>query len=246
MTAKTAVLWGDQVGSCQCKQWQPRFVMASSRSLRLTLEGGAAPAAGDSRRYRFSLPMRTIISSITLILAFGYLAFEIYLLAARRGRGAITSDDRGTLSWAWMLILGSCLFGFLVAGRLPFLQWPRVLWIVAVADLLILAGFSIRLWAIRHLGEFFTVDVGVQRDHRVVQDGPYRFVRHPSYSGGLIAMTGIACLTFNWLGFIVIVGCCLAAYMIRISVEENVLMNSLGDDYRRYAARTKRLIPWIF
>jgi protein-S-isoprenylcysteine O-methyltransferase len=187
-----------------------------------------------------------MISSITYILSFGYLAFEIYLLAARRGRGPITSDDRGTLPWIWMLIAGSCLFGFFVARRFSFLQWPQELWIVVVADLLILAGFALRLWAILHLGKFFTVDVGVQKEHRVVQDGPYRFVRHPSYSAAMIAMTGIACLTLNWLGFIVIIGGCLAAYMIRISVEENVLMNHLGDDYRQYAARTKRLIPWIF
>src|SRR5260221_7119885 len=133
------------------------IVMASSRSFRLLLRPGNTGAEGDSRRYRFSLPMRTIVSAITLILAFGYLAFEIYLLAARRGRSAITSDDRGTLSRIWLLIAASCLFGFLVAGRLPFLRWPRVLWIVAVADLLILAGFFLRLWAIRHLGEFFTV-----------------------------------------------------------------------------------------
>jgi protein-S-isoprenylcysteine O-methyltransferase Ste14 len=80
----------------------------------------------------------------------------------------------------------------------------------------------------------------------VVQDGPYRFVRHPSYSAGMIAMTGVACLTFNWLGFIVVFGGSLVAYLVRISVEENVLISNLGDEYRRYAARTKRLIPWIF
>ncbi|MGA8477761.1 MAG: isoprenylcysteine carboxylmethyltransferase family protein [Chthoniobacterales bacterium] len=186
-----------------------------------------------------------MIFVITLILSFGYLAFEIYLLAARRGRGSTTNNDR-TLSWIWMLIAGSCLFGFFVAGRFSSLQWPLELWIAVVADLLILVGFALRLWAILHLGKFFTVDVGIQKEHRIIQDGPYRFVRHPSYSAGMIAMTGIACLTFNWLGFIVIVGGSLAAYMIRISVEENVLMSNLGDDYRRYAARTKRLIPWIF
>jgi protein-S-isoprenylcysteine O-methyltransferase Ste14 len=90
------------------------------------------------------------------------------------------------------------------------------------------------------------VDVGIQSEQRVVQDGPYRFVRHPSYSASLIALTGVACLTFNWLGFIAIVAGCLAAYSIRISVEEKVLISNLGDDYRQYAARTKRLIPWIF
>src|SRR3982074_1296370 len=95
--------------------------------------------------------MRTIISSITLILAFGYLAFEIYLLAGRRGRGPTKGDDRGTLSWVWILIAVSCLFGFFGARIFSFLQWPLRLWIVIAADLLILAGFALRLWAILHL-----------------------------------------------------------------------------------------------
>jgi protein-S-isoprenylcysteine O-methyltransferase Ste14 len=187
-----------------------------------------------------------MIRPITLILAFGYLAFEIYLLATRRGRGPMTRDDRGTLVRVWVLILGSCLFGFLVARLFSFLQWPQRLWIAVVADLLIVAGVVLRLRAIRHLGKFFTVGVAIQSEQRVVQDGPYRLVRHPSYSASLIAMTGVACLTFNWLGFIAIVAGCLAAYSIRISVEEKVLISNLGDDYRQYAARTKRLIPWIF
>jgi protein-S-isoprenylcysteine O-methyltransferase Ste14 len=80
----------------------------------------------------------------------------------------------------------------------------------------------------------------------VIQDGPYRVVRHPSYSGSIIAIIGVACLTFNWLGFVVIIACLLVAYALRISVEEKVLFQSLGGEYRRYAERTKRLIPGIF
>lgn len=187
-----------------------------------------------------------MIRPITLILSLGYLAFEVYLLAARRGRGRMTADDRGTLARIWALILGSCGLGFLVARLFSFLQWPRKVWIAVVADLLIVTGVVLRLWAIRHLGRFFTVDVGIQSEQRVVQDGPYRFVRHPSYSASLIALTGIACLTFNWLGFFTIVAGCLVAYWIRISVEEKVLISNLGDAYRQYSARTKRLIPWVF
>ena len=89
------------------------------------------------------------------------------------------------------------------------------------------------------------MDVGTQGGQKVVQDGPYTFVRHPSYTGSLISLAGIACLTFNWLGFAVIVAGCLAAYWIRISVEERILTSNLGDEYRRYSARTKRLIPGI-
>ena len=187
-----------------------------------------------------------VIRPLTLILAFGYLAFEIYLLTARRGHRRMTSDDRGTLAKIWALILGSCFFGFLVARLFSFLRWPQKLWIAVVADLLIITGVVLRLWAIRHLGRFFTVDVGIQSEQRVVRDGPYRFVRHPSYAASLLALTGVACLTFNWLGFVVIVAGCLAAYWIRISVEEKVLINNLGDEYRQYSVRTKRLIPWIF
>ena len=65
---------------------------------------------------------------------------------------------------------------------------------------------------------------------------------HPT-PGRILALVGLACLTFNWLGFVVIIACSLAAYALRISVEEKALFQSLGEEYRRYAHRTKRLIP---
>jgi protein-S-isoprenylcysteine O-methyltransferase len=187
-----------------------------------------------------------MISWVTHILAYGYLALEIYLLAAKRGRDAVTSGDQGTLRLVWMLICGGCLVGFLLAPKLSFFRWPETLLIVLLADVLLVAGIALRVWAIVHLGKFFTVDVGIQQGHCVVQGGPYRFVRHPSYSGSMLALTGIACLTFNWLGFLAIIVCSLAAYSLRIAVEEKVLFQNLGEDYRRYAERTKRLIPGIF
>jgi protein-S-isoprenylcysteine O-methyltransferase Ste14 len=138
------------------------------------------------------------------------------------------------------------LAGFLLTPKISFFGWPENLAIVLLADGLLLAGIMLRIWAVVHLGKFFTVNVGIQPGHRVIEDGPYRFVRHPSYSGSLIALTGMACLTFNWLGFLVILGSSLAAYTIRISAEEKMLFLSLGEDYRRYAKRTKRLIPGIY
>ena len=67
-----------------------------------------------------------------------------------------------------------------------------------------------------------------------------------SYSGAMLALTGIALLTFNWLGFFIILGCSLTAYYLRLSGEEKVLLRNFGEDYRRYAERTKRLIPGIY
>jgi protein-S-isoprenylcysteine O-methyltransferase Ste14 len=182
----------------------------------------------------------------THILAVGYLALEIFLLVVKRGRNAVTKGDQGTLRLVWILISGGCLVGFLLAPKVSVFRWPESMPITLLADVLLLAGIILRIWAVVHLGKLFTVDVVIQQGHRVVQDGPYRFVRHPSYSGSMIALTGMACLTFNWLGFLIILVSSLTAYSIRISAEEKMLFLNLGEDYRLYAERTKRLIPGIF
>jgi protein-S-isoprenylcysteine O-methyltransferase len=183
---------------------------------------------------------------ITQFLAFGFLLVEIYLLAAKRCRDAKQQSDRGSLWLIWLLITGGCLIGFWLAPQVTLLGWPDSLGVVLLADLLLVLGIGLRIWAIVHLGRFFTVNVAIQEGQRVVQDGPYRFVRHPSYSGSMLALVGLGCLTFNWLGFVVIIASSLAAYTLRISVEEKVLLRNLGEEYRRYAQRTKRLIPGIF
>jgi protein-S-isoprenylcysteine O-methyltransferase Ste14 len=118
--------------------------------------------------------------------------------------------------------------------------------VVCLGGFFLVAGLALRIWAIRHLGKFFTVDVGIQLGHTVIQDGPYRFVRHPSYSGSLLALVGVGCLTFSWLGLFLIVSCTVIAYALRIPVEEKALFAQFGAQYAEYAARTKRLIPGIY
>jgi protein-S-isoprenylcysteine O-methyltransferase Ste14 len=185
----------------------------------------------------------------TDILALGYLGFELFILATRRGKvkAKAKSVDRGTIRIAWALILGSCTIGFFVARHITVLNWdPHSLVIICVAVLFLVAGVALRIWAIRHLGRFFTVAVGIQHGHQVIQDGPYRSVRHPSYSGSLLALTGLGILTFNWLGLILIVICTLLAYALRISVEEKALLAQFGSEYQEYSTRTKRMIPGVY
>jgi len=185
----------------------------------------------------------------TDILGLAYLGFELFVLATRRGKvkAKAKSVDRGTIRAAWALILGSCIVGFFLSRHITVLNWPpHSAVIIGVAVLLLVGGVALRVWAIRRLGIFFTVAVGIQHGHRVIQDGPYRFVRHPSYTGSLIALTGVGFLTFNWLGLILIVICTLLAYALRISVEEKALLAEFGSEYQEYAARTKRLIPAVY
>ena len=182
----------------------------------------------------------------TDILACGYLGFELFLVATRRGKAKAKSADRGTIYVAWALILGGCFSGFLLARRLTALNWPVTAPVVCLAVFLLVGGVAFRIWAIRHLGRFFTVAVGIQRGHRLVDDGPYRFVRHPSYFGSVVALAGVGFLSFNWLGLFLIITCTLLAYALRVPVEEKAMLAHFGAQYAEYAGRTKRLIPWIY
>jgi protein-S-isoprenylcysteine O-methyltransferase Ste14 len=154
--------------------------------------------------------------------------------------------DRGS----YLVIVGSLLVGFAggaaLASAFPGAAFGEGQPTLTVAALvLLMVGVALRFYAVLVLGRFFTVTVMVGSDHQVVHTGPYRFVRHPSYTGLLLAIAGILLSWGNWaamLGLLPI----LAALGYRIRVEERALTDQLGDVYRAYAQRTKRLIPFVF
>ena len=83
-------------------------------------------------------------------------------------------------------------------------------------------------------------------DHRVVRAGPYRWLRHPSYSGALIAFAGLGVLAGNaWSLGIILIGTG-AAFAYRIAVEERALRARLGEEYTDYSRVTRRLIPFLY
>jgi protein-S-isoprenylcysteine O-methyltransferase Ste14 len=102
------------------------------------------------------------------------------------------------------------------------------------------------VWSIRTLGRFFRYEVVVQEGHRVVDTGPYRLVRHPSYTGSLLAFLGIGIALDNWLSVAAALGLPLLGFLRRIAVEEAALTSELGDAYRSYKERTRRLVPGIW
>ena len=116
--------------------------------------------------------------------------------------------------------------------------------IFGVGLALALAGIAFRWYAIAKLGRFFNTRVTVTSDQVVVDTGPYRLVRHPSYTGALLTLFGILLASTNWLSL----ACFLLAIpgmAYRISVEEKALAIGLGQPYRDYMQRTKRLIPFV-
>jgi len=112
--------------------------------------------------------------------------------------------------------------------------------------LLFAAGIFLRWYAIVHLGRFFTVNVSIAAEHKVIDSGPYRYIRHPSYSGALLAFVGYGLCLHNWVALVLLLIPVSIGFLWRIRVEEKVLGDALGEDYSQYAARTKRLIPFLY
>jgi protein-S-isoprenylcysteine O-methyltransferase Ste14 len=117
---------------------------------------------------------------------------------------------------------------------------------VIAGEVMAVSGIALRIWAILTLDQFFTFVVGIAPDHRVVQHGPYRLLRHPGYAGALLALLGVGIALENWLSLLVLLAVPVLALGVRITVEEAALACALGAEYLAYADRTSRLIPGVW
>jgi protein-S-isoprenylcysteine O-methyltransferase Ste14 len=155
------------------------------------------------------------------------------------------SRDRLSLHVLWICITASVFAGsFLRAVRATSIGGGRATYFAGLA--LIAAGLAVRWVAILTLRNYFTVNVAIRGDHRVIQHGIYRIVRHPAYLGSLISFAGLGIAFMNWLSLAAVLAGSLIGFAYRIGVEERALVAALGDEYRAYASRTSRLIPGIF
>ena len=172
-----------------------------------------------------------------------WVAFEIAMTVRQtlRLRHRPAHDPSG-------LVLGACVAGSVVAavriGRDGPLPWPggRV-WPVVAGLVLIAVGLGLRAWSIATLGRFFQYRIEVQVGHRVVTGGPYRYVRHPSYSGLALILLGIALAAGTVVGLVVVATLSGLGLAVRIRAEERQLTEALGAEYKRFAASRKRLVP---
>jgi protein-S-isoprenylcysteine O-methyltransferase Ste14 len=116
-----------------------------------------------------------------------------------------------------------------------------------IVGLVVIAlGLALRIWSVVVLGRYFTVDVRVRENQPVVDGGPYRVLRHPSYTGLLAVVLGFGLALDNWLALIVAVVPPTVAIVVRIRVEERALLAGIGEPYRVFAATRSRLIPHVW
>jgi len=149
-------------------------------------------------------------------------------------------------------VLVACIwFGVFLAYRFAskatrfFISWHPVI-LFALGILIMVAGVIFRWYAIRALGKYFTLRIATQPGQTVVEHGPYRWIRHPSYTGALITMFGLGLVFTNWLSLLSVLVCGFVGYSYRIMIEEQTLISELGEPYRAYIKRTKRFIPFVY
>ena len=177
---------------------------------------------------------------------FVWIASEIFgaaLVPRLRRRGATrVKRDRGSRALITVAILVSMFiafyFGYGGVGALP----DRIF---CVGIFLMFLGILVRQYAIWILGRFFSLTVQISEDHKVVEKGPYRLVRHPSYTGIMITFAGLGLAVQSFGALLVLLLFFGISFGYRMYVEERILLSGLGQDYASYMKRTKRLIPFL-
>jgi protein-S-isoprenylcysteine O-methyltransferase len=166
-------------------------------------------------------------------------------------RRAVSGDarlaDKGSLGLLWTVIGLSVFLAYNMYFAAPAASFGDAARATCYAGIAIyVIGLSFRWYAIVYLGRFFTVNVAIAADHQLIDRGPYRYVRHPSYTGALLAFLGLGLALANWASLALLVIPIFFAFARRMRVEEAALLQGLGAPYRHYMDRTKRLIPGVY
>jgi len=185
-------------------------------------------------------PIATFLLAITLVLW-----FLIEAAQALRRREDATPADRGSL----MVLRLAAAVGILLAAlglRIHAAAYPYSPVLMTISLVCVWVGVALRVWSFRTLGRYFTFQVMTSADQPVITTGPYRVLRHPSYTGLLLVLLGIGISFGNWISLVAFTVLPLIGVVRRIRVEEAALASALGASYTTFASGRKRLVPFVW
>ncbi|MFL9884412.1 isoprenylcysteine carboxylmethyltransferase family protein [Paraburkholderia agricolaris] len=156
-----------------------------------------------------------------------------------------THRDQKTLLTIWITTVAAIAVAGLVARicSLPIVPGARFLY---AGLMVIVMGMMLRIGSIVVLGRFFTYNVAIREGHTLITVGPYRYLRHPAYTGLLVSFFGYGLALNNWASLAIAFFPVLIAMSKRIGVEEAVLTQQFGEAYVQYKRRSWALFPWIY
>jgi len=164
--------------------------------------------------------------------------------AVKWRRGASRADLGGEVVFRLVFFVGVLMLP-LAQSRAPAaeLQGRGVFVLGAVVGWV---GLLLRWWSFATLGRYFTTVVKTSADQVVVGRGPYRFLRHPSYTGLLAAVLGCGLMLGNWVGVCTSFLLILSALVYRLLREERAMIDAVGDAYLDFAKDRARLVPFVW
>jgi protein-S-isoprenylcysteine O-methyltransferase Ste14 len=172
--------------------------------------------------------------------------FTLWNVMAHRVKEAAQSESAfSRLSHVVPLLIAA----YLLAARapLPLLNErfaPIAIWLAALGAALTFAGLAFSIWARFTIADNWSSYVELKRDHELIVEGPYRWVRHPIYTGLLLAFIGSALAVGEWRGLLA-VAIVAASFWRKLKLEEAIMRLEFGETYVRYAARVPALIPFV-
>ena len=188
-----------------------------------------------------------IPSMAAFLVVIGVWAVSDWSIALRYRGTTNGSQDRGSKRAIGMAVVIGVLAAALAAVLFPSLRIPvpEIAFWGGLA--LIVGGVSVRQYAVWTLDDAFSLEVAVEASDEVVDSGPYRWVRHPSYTGALLSLLGLGIAVGNWASIVVLIVAGLGGYGYRIRVEERALRETLGDSYVEYEEQTPyRIVPLLW
>lgn len=188
----------------------------------------------------------SMINETRVILNWMWAALGVYWLwNARRSGSSVTREASwwrvmrlGTLTLTFILLLSPWLrMGWLGWRFVPNTRVARALGVAITA-----AGIGLCVWARVHLGKYWSDKVVLKVEHRLIRSGPYRYLRHPIYSGVLLGIIGTAVAIGEWRGIVALV-LMSTNYFVKAQREERVLAGQFGEEYRDYQKQAGFLAP---
>jgi protein-S-isoprenylcysteine O-methyltransferase Ste14 len=179
---------------------------------------------------------------------FLWLVFIAVWIAMARGGKAVAERESVYSRLSHYLPLAIAIY-LIAAPRVPIAVLddrfvPLILWPVRFGAALTFAGIAFAIWARVWIAGNWSSDVTLKREHELIVDGPYRWVRHPIYTGLLVALAGTALALGEWRGLLAL-AIAAAALWRKLGLEEALMRGQFGDAYVRYAERVPALIPFV-
>ena len=182
------------------------------------------------------------------LMFFIHLAMVIYLFVSPQRMGNEIHDKRSdpffsflNVFLAYIPIFGTQLWAL---GQ----RWtePGNPFFIVTGGIIFFSGTTLRLYAIKTLGRFFTMEIGTREGHQMIQSGPYKLIRHPSYTGYFLMILGMGMAYQNLYAFLIPLLQIGIFFSKRIPQEELMLSQKFGEEHSSYQKRTKKLVPWIY